>query len=109
VGRKDPKANIFKLVHNWLRDERKGKWRLILDNVDDHRVLYEALFLIQGGLESGQTGTSRQPLVADLPQSQNGSILMMLRSREVALRFLEPSDIITVDPMDKAHAVASAL
>ena len=24
-GRSDPKANIFKLVYNWLRDEKKGE------------------------------------------------------------------------------------
>ncbi|KAH8691822.1 hypothetical protein BGW36DRAFT_280847, partial [Talaromyces proteolyticus] len=34
-GRQDPKANIFKLVHNWLRDTKNGKWVMILDNVDD--------------------------------------------------------------------------
>jgi hypothetical protein len=34
-GRRDPKANIFKLVRDWLHDGNKGKWVLILDNIDD--------------------------------------------------------------------------
>ena len=34
AGRKDPKANIFKLVHDWLRWS-EGKWLMVLDNVDD--------------------------------------------------------------------------
>jgi hypothetical protein len=34
-NRRNPKANIFKLVHDWLHDEKKGKWVLILDNADD--------------------------------------------------------------------------
>ena len=38
-GRRDPKANIFKLVHDWLRDEKNGKWLLILDNIDDASFL----------------------------------------------------------------------
>uniref|UniRef100_A0A093Y283 O-acetylhomoserine (Thiol)-lyase n=1 Tax=Talaromyces marneffei PM1 TaxID=1077442 RepID=A0A093Y283_TALMA len=38
-GRRDPKANIFKLVHDWLRDSTNGKWILILDNVDDAHFL----------------------------------------------------------------------
>jgi hypothetical protein len=40
--RRSPKADIFKLIHDWLRDEKKGKWLLILDNVDDARFLVEA-------------------------------------------------------------------
>jgi hypothetical protein len=42
AGRKDPRTNIYKLVHDWLRDEKKGKWRLILDNVNNDRFLHEA-------------------------------------------------------------------
>lgn len=34
-SRTNPKVDVFKLVHDWLRDERKGKWVLILDNVDN--------------------------------------------------------------------------
>jgi hypothetical protein len=106
VGRKDPKANIFKLVYSWLRDEKKGKWLLILDNVDDDRFLHEAPPTSQDRPGSGQIGLSRQPLLAYLPQSQNGSILVTTRSREVALKLVEQSDIIAVEPMDEAHALA---
>jgi hypothetical protein len=38
AGRWDPQANIFELVHNWLRD-CKQRWVLVLDNVDDGRFL----------------------------------------------------------------------
>lgn len=41
-GRQNPTANIFQLVHGWLRDEKKGKLALILDNVDDAGFLLEA-------------------------------------------------------------------
>jgi hypothetical protein len=44
--------------------------------------------------------------LAYLPQSQNGSILVTTRSREVALKLVERSDIIAVEPMDEAHALA---
>jgi hypothetical protein len=40
-GRQNPKADIFQLVRDWLRDERKGKWVLILDNVDAAGFLLE--------------------------------------------------------------------
>lgn len=31
-GRQNLQANIFQLVHDWLRDDKKGKWALKLDN-----------------------------------------------------------------------------
>jgi hypothetical protein len=40
TGRQDPQANVFKLVHDWLR-ECKQKWLLVLDNVDDARFLLD--------------------------------------------------------------------
>ena len=38
VRRHNLRANIFKLVHDWLRDS-KDLWLLILDKVDDARLL----------------------------------------------------------------------
>ena len=37
--RKDPQNNLFDLVTRWLRDAKKGKWLLVLDNADDDVVL----------------------------------------------------------------------
>ena len=41
-GRQNPKEDIFQLVHNWLQDEGKGRWFLILNNVDNASFLLEA-------------------------------------------------------------------
>jgi hypothetical protein len=98
--------NIYKLVHDWLCGEKNGKWYLILDNVDDYHVFNEAPPLRPDRPQSGQIGISRQPFRAHLPQSQNGSILMTTRSKEVALLLVEQRDIITVEPMDETHALA---
>ncbi|PSN58703.1 hypothetical protein BS50DRAFT_509944, partial [Corynespora cassiicola Philippines] len=38
--RKDARADIFQLVHNWLCDS-KERWLLVLDNVDDARFLVD--------------------------------------------------------------------
>lgn len=83
-GREDPKANIFKLVHNWLRG-CEGKWLIILDNVDDADFLVNAQAVIQS--QSGDSGRQTLRQLRDyLPQSQNGSILITTRSRESALK-----------------------
>jgi hypothetical protein len=94
--RRNPTANIFKLVHDWLRGS-KGQWILILDNVDDARFLLEA--------QPYDSGSASKPLREYLPQSQNGSILITTRSREAALKLVEPCDVIAVDPMDEADAL----
>ena len=103
--RNNPQANIFKLVHDWLRDERKGKWVLILDNVDDAGFLL-AQPPSQGSQSSGSDSRNPQPLLTYLPQSQNGSILITTRTSGVALKLVEETDIIAVKPMDKEHALA---
>ncbi|PQE31720.1 hypothetical protein CJF32_00001045 [Rutstroemia sp. NJR-2017a WRK4] len=102
-GRKDLQVNIFQLVHDWLRNERKGKWILILDNVDDAGFLIQA----QSTSDTGQTNSmgSGKPLVAYLPQCSNGSILITTRSKSAALKLVEQRDIITVDPMGEVGAL----
>ncbi|KIN06986.1 hypothetical protein OIDMADRAFT_65891, partial [Oidiodendron maius Zn] len=65
-GRQNPKTNIFKLVHDWLHDSKKGKWVLILDNIDDARYLLDANLDTQGSLgDSG--GRASRPLREYLP------------------------------------------
>ena len=102
----DLSRDIFKLVHDWLRDERNGKWLLVLDNADDARWLLET-HTTSGALPaSGSYNTSTRPLWEYLPQSQNSSVLVTTRSRSVALELVEEHDIIAVEPMDETHAVA---
>jgi hypothetical protein len=55
---------------------------------------------------SGSYDESIRPLWEYLPQSQHGSVLVTTRSRSVALKLVEEHDIIAVEPMDEAHAVA---
>jgi hypothetical protein len=104
-GRRNSKTNIFKLVHDWLHDGKNGKWVLILDNIDDARFLLDPHLDIQAQHSDPDSRTS-QPLREYLPQSQNGSILITSRSREAALKLVEQSDIIAVEPMNKMHALA---
>ncbi len=65
-GRQDPQADIFQLVHDWLCDEKKGKWALILDNVDDAGFLVAPSTDQDGHTNSRESGNSRS-LVSHLP------------------------------------------
>ncbi len=54
------------------------------------------------GVDSGNS----QPMSADLPQSQNGSILITSRNKGIAKKLVEEKNIIVVEPMAQAHALA---
>ncbi|KAH7418642.1 P-loop containing nucleoside triphosphate hydrolase protein [Cadophora sp. MPI-SDFR-AT-0126] len=98
-GRQNPTANIFQLVYDWLCDERKGKWALLLDNVDDAGFLVEARRTGQDGQTNGIESGNPRSLVSYLPQCPHGSIVITTRSEDEALELVEPRDIITIEPM----------
>jgi tetratricopeptide (TPR) repeat protein len=94
-------------VHDWLRNDRKGKWVIILDNVDDAAFLVETPRTGQDAQTNGVVGSGNlRPLVSYLPQCPNGSILITTRSKHVALKLVEQRDIIAIEPMSKPDALA---
>ena len=115
-GRKDPQADVFKLVHDWLRDKKNGQWLLVLDTADDADVLSPRVSNNQrsqahngsGGKDStdGSSGALRQHLLRYLPPSRHGSVLVTSRTRRAAMQVVEDSDIIPIEPIDNAAANA---
>jgi hypothetical protein len=104
-GRQNPTANIFQLVHDWLLDNRKGKWVLILDNLDDASFLVEARSTDQDGQTNGIESRNSRPLAAYLPQCLHRSILITTRSKYIALKLVKQRNIIEIEPMSKADAL----
>ena len=105
-GRQDPKADILQLVHDWLHNQAKGPWVVILDNVDDADVL-TSLSAACGGTEEGEAGAekkSRRSLLSYIPHCQHGSVLVTSRSWSAALEIVEDPNIIAVDPMNTEDA-----
>jgi tetratricopeptide (TPR) repeat protein len=92
-GRKDPQADVFKLVHDWLHDEKNGRWLLVLDNADDAAVLSPT--------HGGALHLSRC-----IPWSRHGSVLVTSRTKRAARQVVEDSDIIPIEPMHDAAAHA---
>lgn len=104
--RQDPKADIFQLVHDWLHDKRKGKWFIILDNVDDASFLLKAQSTDHDQERSSVEGKSRQPLISYVPQRKHGSVLVTTRSKNAARGLVSERDIVTVDPMEMGDALS---
>ncbi|KAF2677737.1 TPR-like protein [Lentithecium fluviatile CBS 122367] len=80
-GRLDPKADVLRLVSNWLCDETNGKWTMVVDN-DDVETFFPSRRLDR----HGTVESSSASLAAYLPQSRNGSILVTSRNRDAAAR-----------------------
>jgi hypothetical protein len=92
-------------VHDWLCDDSR-EWILILDNVDDAGFLVKAQCTSHEGQTNSRGNRNSHPLVAYLPQCLNGSILITTRSKSAAVKLVEQRDIIAVEPMGKADALA---
>ncbi|KAJ6060334.1 hypothetical protein N7444_002188 [Penicillium canescens] len=105
TGRQDPQANIFKLVENWLRDEKRGKWVLILDNIDVYEVLYKSPATGRRDQKNSLIDASTKPLLEYLPRSLNGFVIITTRSREVALKMVDHKDLFEVKPMERPEAL----
>jgi hypothetical protein len=97
AGRRDPQANIFQLVHDWLCD-CKQRWLLVLDNVDDARFLLDRPVV--------NPNAAAKPLREYLPHCERGSILITTRNKEAALKLVEQRNVVSVEPMDEAQALA---
>ncbi|KAK1074097.1 hypothetical protein LTR74_001344 [Friedmanniomyces endolithicus] len=92
-GRKNAKADIYALIRGWLRDERNGRWTVVLDNADD------ASFLVEGASRTGFT------LFGCLPPVEHGTVLVTTRSETAALRLVDRGEIISVH-LTEDHALA---
>jgi tetratricopeptide (TPR) repeat protein len=99
-GRKDPQADVFKLVHDWLRNERNGRWLLVLDNADDATMLSPTD-------DGSGIGLLQQHLSEYLPWNKHSSVLVTSRTKRAAMQVVEDRDIMLIKPMHDtaAHAL----
>ncbi|KAJ5683654.1 hypothetical protein N7462_006819 [Penicillium macrosclerotiorum] len=104
-GRREPKANIFELVENWLRDEKKGKWVCVLDNADDYEFLCLPQTVANPAHAIEPTYVPVKPLLEYIPRGRNGSVIITSRSREVVLKMVKENDLIEVTPMEPCEAL----
>ncbi|OBT95198.2 hypothetical protein VE01_07633 [Pseudogymnoascus verrucosus] len=105
-GRDDPKANVLRLVYNWLSDEANGQWHMVLDNVDDGSVFFENNDVVRGVSPHDQATNLQPPLETFLPQSRNGSILITSRNSTAANNLVDTfGKFIPVEPMEEKDSV----
>ena len=88
-----PNTDTLQRVSEWLSDEDKGQWLLVLDNADDQDVLFSRR--VQG---------SSKALVDYLPRSSNGSILITTRDKRVGQRLTSKDHLIVVSSFETEDA-----
>ena len=93
----DPKADAFGLVYSWLRNERNGKWILVLDNVDDASFLFE---------KRDEKDKNSRIRMAYLPPCAHGSTLITSRTWAATARLTDECNTIVVNRMGEAAALA---
>lgn len=97
-GRKEAGAHQFELLRNWLRDAKHGPWLLILDNVDDAKVML-------GKPLGSRDGTTQGRRIDYIPPCVHGSVLVTSRYRSEALEIVRDKYIVQVEPMDEKQAI----
>ncbi|KAH6612995.1 hypothetical protein C7974DRAFT_322280, partial [Boeremia exigua] len=83
-GRSEPKANVLRLVSEWLRDETDGRWVMVVDNVDDAETFFRSRKRQRDEADAGV----QISLATYLPQSCNGAILITSQSKDAATRLV---------------------
>ncbi|KAG9762710.1 hypothetical protein KCU73_g1786, partial [Aureobasidium melanogenum] len=98
-GCDDPKVNQSQLVFEWLASESSGPWLLIVDNIDDER-------LVKPYSANDQTPQNDFCLLKWLPQRNGTAILTTSRNRYAASCVVSHADcILKVGNMQSKEAI----
>ncbi|KAJ5116785.1 P-loop containing nucleoside triphosphate hydrolase protein [Penicillium angulare] len=96
-GRKDPNANIYKILSDWLNNPRTKHWVLIFDNLDQEEFLFTT--------PTSQPDHSSRSIWSYFSRSTRGCLIVTTRYRAAVSKIVEDDDIIPVEPMSESHAV----
>ncbi|KAJ6092788.1 hypothetical protein N7486_008077, partial [Penicillium sp. IBT 16267x] len=98
-------ATRFEQSFRDIAEQAKFSGLLILNNIDDDGFLRQPSVTGQQSLEVGLSNSSIKPLLEFLPRSPNGSIIIISRNREVALKIVDHEDVIEIEPMNRSEAL----
>ncbi|OHW94110.1 putative kinesin [Colletotrichum incanum] len=95
--RYDPSVNVLALVRDWLQKKDVSPWLIIIDNVDDVKILFSKI---------DKQNDTPMLIASYLPKSNNGKILFTSRSWDAAEKLTGNSNtIFRVPTIDEAQAL----
>ena len=98
AGWEDEKADVKRLVQQYLNKESRGQWLLVFDNADDINMW------IAKAVSGPQPLQGPPPLLDYLPQSKQGAILFTTRDRKTAVK-LAQQNVFELPAMEEEVAV----
>ena len=103
-GHDDPKANIPLLVKEWLENDDRSEWLMILDNADDTNVFFGSDRAAQPTGASIDGGESEGKVARFIPECPHGSILVTTRNKETGSRLTRYRGLIQIGEMSLAES-----
>jgi tetratricopeptide (TPR) repeat protein len=99
-GWEDDKADVKRLVQEYLSKESTGRWLLVFDNADN----IDMWIAKESGPESGlQHRQGFRSLIDCLPKSNQGAIVFTTRNRKIAVKLAQQS-VVNVPAMGEDAA-----
>ena len=98
AGWEDEKADVKRLVQQYLNKESRGQWLLVFNNADNINMWINKAV---AGLQPQQ---GPPPLLNYLPQSKQGAILFTTRDRKTAVK-LAQQNVFELPAMEEEVAV----
>ncbi|KND89201.1 Protein SERAC1 [Tolypocladium ophioglossoides CBS 100239] len=91
-GRDDPKMDVLLLVKNWLGDQNRRRWLMVIDNADDTELFFN---------KSDTTPNANvENLASYLPESDQGSLLITTRNKQTGIKLTMGKTPIVKDRME---------
>ncbi|KAF2475988.1 uncharacterized protein BDR25DRAFT_278738 [Lindgomyces ingoldianus] len=104
-GHKDPKADVVRLVKEWLERKDQRPWLMIIDNADDSEVFFSSGEVTARGAE-GQDGSAVQGKLGHLiPRCPHGAILVTTRNKQTGSKLTGGRSMINVGPMNEEESI----
>lgn len=112
-GHDDPKADILLLVSNWLKQQTKMQWLIVIDNADDMGMFFPNQLKKDAPGEGSQTTAALTSgnLAHYIPDCNHGSVLITTRDKKAGVRLCQGLSPIEIDKMtdDEAYQLLQVI
>lgn len=112
-GHNDPEANILLLVSNWLKQQTKMRWLMVIDNADDMDMFFSNQLQQDTPGEGSQTAAALASgnLARYIPDCNHGSVLITTRDKKAGVRLCQGLPPIEIDKMtdDEAYQLVQLI
>ena len=97
-GHEDALVNVFQIVQDYLSRKHQTEWLIVLDNADDESIVF-------GAGAPFSDSTQSKNLLAFLPSSDLGRIIVTTRDRRVGEKLIGRESLINVQTLDDRDAL----